>query len=117
MKRLLNAVAVGSVFLSAVTIHAVAAYASPVYELATTTPPAGGNIAVYRLNVASGEVANVTSYPAINIVEPAPIPPGNYRLYVVMASGGTYWLYRLETESGRTWFFANNTWNESTRTK
>jgi hypothetical protein len=103
----------GLFFVSAI-VGSVTALASPAYELAMTTPGSAG-ISVFRVDVASGAVSNVSNTPIVNMADPQPIPPGNYRLFVATsADGKTYWLYRIETESGRTWYIANNTWREVT---
>jgi hypothetical protein len=102
-------------FVSVMATGPAPALASPSYELVTTTPGSGTTLYVYRINVASGEVSNVSNTPIINMTDPQPIPAGNYRLFIVTQSNGTtYWIYRLETESGRTWFLTNNTWKEVT---
>jgi hypothetical protein len=105
----------GGLFFVSAIVGSAPAFASPTYELAMTAPGASGITNVFRVNVASGAVSNVSNTPIVNIADPQPIPPGNYRLFVATsADGKTFWLYRLETESGRTWFIANNTWREVT---
>jgi hypothetical protein len=53
-----------------------------------------------------------------DITDPQAIPVGKYRLYhAETPDNKTYWLYRLETQSGRTWFCSNNVWTEVTRAK
>jgi hypothetical protein len=100
---------------SAAEVASTPALAVPTYELAMTTPATSGNLTVYRLNVASVVVANVSSSPMTNVIDPQPVPPGSYRVFVASSGDGkTYWLYRLETESGRTWFLNNGSWKEVT---
>jgi hypothetical protein len=102
-------------FVYVTAVGSRAALAAPSYELAMTTPGGSGALTVYRINVASGEVANVSEIPSTNIVDPQPVPAANYRLFVATQSNGTtYWLYRLETESGRTWFLSGGAWKEVT---
>jgi hypothetical protein len=83
------------------------------YELTVIPPAMGAGIAVFRLNVTTGQVSNVTGAPASDVTDPQAIPPGEYHLYFAETPDNkTFWLYRLETHTGRTWFDGNNSWTE-----
>ncbi len=91
-----------------------ASLAAHAFELTLVPPVPNGNPSIYRINIASGQVSNVTGVTAVATQDPQPIPAGDYRLYSVSSADGkgTFWLYRLETQSGRTWFLSNNGWGE-----
>ena len=83
------------------------------YELAVIAPEIGGGPTVYRINVASGQVRNVSGSNISDVNDSQAIPAGKYRLYIGQTPDNkTYWLYRLETVTVRTWFYSNNTWTE-----
>jgi hypothetical protein len=83
------------------------------YELTVIRPDASDGVTVYRINVETGLVSNVTGATAADVAESQPLPAGEYRLYSAQTPDKkSYWLYRLDTRSGRTWFFSNNAWNE-----
>ena len=95
-----------------------AACAQQGYELTMITPSTAGSMAAYRLNVATGQVSNVSGSTSSEVQEPQNIPAGQYRLYSVQTLDKvSYWLYRLETQTGRTWFLSNNSWTEVTQGK
>jgi hypothetical protein len=83
------------------------------YELAVIPPATGASgITVFRINVASGHVSSV-GLTLTATKDERPIPPGKYRLYFSETPDNKkYWLYRLETQTGRTWFLSDNIWTE-----
>ena len=49
----------------------------------------------------------------MDVKDPQPIPAGEYRLYGTETSDNEiFWLYRLETQTGRTWYYSDNSWTE-----
>jgi len=83
------------------------------YDMALIPPPQGGAPTVYRINVTSGEVSSISGSAFSVIKDPQAIPAGKYQLYFTATPDNkTYWLYRLETQSGRTWFCSGTTWAE-----
>ena len=92
--------------------------AADAYEMALVPPPAGGSPSIFRLNVSTGDVSYVSGTSYLGVPEPQPIPSGTYRLYLTPASDNkVFWLYRLESQTGRTWFYSNNTWIEVVQAK
>ena len=67
----------------------------------------------FQINVATGQVGSVwgnTTATLTPVKEPAPLPAGEYHLYVVpnpQADGNVYWMVnRMEVNSGRLWSLA-----------
>ena len=114
-------------FISRVTVFAAIALALTAigsaksmaedgYELAYIPPEIGGSPTIYRINVASGQVSSLGATAFSTVTDPQPIPGGKYRLYSTQTPDNkSYWLYRLETQTGRTWFYSNNSWTEVTQ--
>jgi hypothetical protein len=83
------------------------------YDLAFIAPPTGGGMTAFRINVATGQVSNVSGANASDVKDPQAIPAGKYRLYTIETPDNkSFWLYRLETQTGRTWFYSDNSWTE-----
>jgi hypothetical protein len=115
MKILANAIAISAICLLLTCVGETRAAAGSAYELTLIPPTETGSPTIFRLDVVTGQVSDVSGSSAVNTKDPQPIPPGVYRLYATQTSDNkTYWLYRLETLSGRTWFISNNTWSEVT---
>jgi len=72
------------------------------------------NARLFReINVTTSQVTNVSSSSYVDVKDPQPIPPGEYRLYGTETSDNEiFWLYRLETQTGRTWYYSDNSWTE-----
>ena len=108
----------GAAMFTAITLTiaatgSVSSFAADSYELTLVPPATGENPTAFRLNVATGQVSNVTGSPASDVQDPQPIPAGEYRLYFTQTSDNKlFWLYRLDTRTGRTWFDGSNTWSE-----
>jgi len=70
-----------------------------------------------RMNVPTGQTFSFTSVedsPFAAVAEPAPIPRGDYHLYLAWApanaSGKDWWtLARIDRKSGRTWLMTGST--------
>jgi hypothetical protein len=115
MKILANAIAISAICFFLTCAYETQAAAGSAYELTLIPPTETGSPTIFRLDVVTGQVSDVSGSPAVAMKDPQPIPPGIYRLYATQTSDNkTYWLYRLETLSGRTWFISNNTWSEVT---
>lgn len=100
--------------LAVALLAATPSFAGSAYELTIAPPAPSGGPTLYRLNVATGAV-DFTGGDHFNPTkEQGSIPPGTYRLYVVPAPAGRdgFWLYRLDTQSGRTWSLTNAVWAE-----
>ncbi|MGP8233148.1 MAG: hypothetical protein ACLQL2_10860 [Methylovirgula sp.] len=107
--------AIGLFLLLAVTCAgATASLAAPAYELTVVTPGGSVTPVIYRLNVASGEVSYTYGVNFSSTKDPQPVPQGAYRLYAATGTDGkgSYWLYRLETQSGRLWVLGAGIWSE-----
>jgi hypothetical protein len=103
-----------SLFLVMTCAFAAPSLAAPAYELAVVPPVPNGSPFVYRINVASGEVSYVSGNNFLALKDAQPIPPGSYHLHLQMSTDGkgTYWLYRSDAETGRTWFLGAGSWTE-----
>ncbi len=94
---------------------APAAFAAPAYEM-TLVPasPATGPV-YFRINVAPGQVTYIGGgNQFVLTVDAAPLPQGNYHLYEAEAPDGkgSYWMYRMDSQSGRAWFLTGGAWTE-----
>jgi hypothetical protein len=113
MRFLSRVTAFAAITLTLMTVGGTQSWAADSYELTIVTPAVGGSPIVYRIDVATGKVSNVSASPAADVGDPQAIPAGAYQLYVSETPDNkSYWLYRLETETGRTWFYSNNSWTE-----
>jgi hypothetical protein len=112
--RLLSRLAIlAAMTLSLAAIGSTGSLAADSYTLTIIPPAMGGNPTAFRINVATGQVSNVSGSPSTNVTDPQPIPAGTYRLYsTATPDNKIFWLYRLDTQTGRTWFDSNNSWNE-----
>lgn len=114
MQRLMRS-ATGLFLLIAVTCTGTAVFAAPsAYEVTVVTPGGSATPIIYRLNVATGEVSYTYGVNFSGTKDPQPVPQGTYKLYAASATDGkgNYWLYRLETQSGRLWVLGAGVWNE-----
>ena len=113
MRFLSQLTAFAVIALTLTAIGSTKSLAEDGYDLAVVRPVNSGSITFYRVNVATGQVSNVTGSPVSNVNDPQPIPAGKYRLFIGETPDHTsYWLYRLETASGRIWFYSNNSFTE-----
>ncbi len=114
MPPLSKLIGAAALFLAMTSVFAAPSLASPAYELALTAPAAGAGPSIYRINVASGEVSYVSGNNFLGLRDAQPIPPGDYHLHVAISTDGkgTYWLYRLDAATGRTWFLSTGSWTE-----
>jgi len=113
MRSISKAIAAALVVLALTAAVSAPSSAAGGYELTMLPPPPNGNPTVFRLNVTTGQVSDVSGQNAVNTSDPQPLPTGVYRLYVVVTPDAkTFWLCRLETLTGRTWYIDNNVWNE-----
>ncbi len=111
MRRLaMIVVALGLAVGGAMT--APAASAAPAYEVAIVAGQVGGSPTTYRITVATGLVVTVGTL-LVPTVDAGPLPPGDYHLFVTETPDNkTYWLYRMDSQSGRMWFLNANSWGE-----
>jgi hypothetical protein len=102
-----------AITLTVTATGSVTCFAADGYELTLVPPAMGAGLTAFRLNVATGQVSNVTGAAASDVQDPQPIPAGEYRLYFTQTPDNkTFWLYRLDTRTGRAWFDGNNSWSE-----
>jgi hypothetical protein len=101
-------------FLVMTCIGTSATLGAAAYELTIVPPGLSSSPEIYRLDVASGSVAYVSGNNYAATSDPQPVPPSTYRLYTTVSGDnkGTYWLYRLDMQSGRTWFLSSGVWHE-----
>ena len=115
MKNLISTMSGTALFFGATLFNIAPSHADGAYELTVVRPGLNQVPTVYRTNVASGQVAYVAGGTAfLDVKDPQSIPPGNYHLYFVTSEDkkGSFWLYRLDQQSGRTWYISNSTWYE-----
>jgi len=113
MRLLTQFTTVAAITLTLTAIGSTGSLAEDVYEMAFIAPAIGGGPTVFRINVATGQVGTLGTSAFSDVADPQPIPAGKYRLYVaVTPDNKSFWLYRLETQTGRTWFYSNNNWSE-----
>jgi hypothetical protein len=113
MRFLSRVTALAAITLALAAIGSTGSLAQDGYELAFIAPPAGGGITAFRINVATGQVSNVSGASPADVKDPQAIPAGKYRLYTSETPDNkAFWLYRLETQTGRTWFYSDNSWTE-----
>ncbi len=116
MKDLPNFVSPTALFLTMSLAGAGVALGDSTYELTLIRPGLNEYPTLFRTNVASGQVNYLfgggTNFQIV--ADPKPVPPGSYHLYGVTSEDkkGSYWLYRIDQQSGRTWYISNNTWYE-----
>jgi hypothetical protein len=93
------------------TLAASAAFAVASYEMVILPPPVGGAPQFYRIDVATGQVMSVGT--ALVLTKDASLPQGSYHLYQVASPDAkSYWVYRMDSQSGRVWFLQNGVWTE-----
>jgi hypothetical protein len=114
MVPLSKLIRIASLFLVMTCVFAAPSLAAPAYELTVVPPAPNGAPFIYRINVASGEVSYVSGNNFLAIKDSSQIPPGSYHLHLQMGTDnkGTYWLYRSDAETGRTWFLSAGVWTE-----
>jgi hypothetical protein len=113
MRPLSRLAMLAAMSLSLAAIGSTRSLAADAYEIAVIPPPIGGGPTMFRLNVTTGQVSLVSVSPSTDVTDPQPIPAGTYRLYSTEPPDNkSFWLYRLETQSGRTWYYSNNSWIE-----
>lgn len=89
------------------------AHASSSYEMAVLPASSAAGPTYYRVNVATGQVNYITGTQFAATKDAAALPQGDYHLYPQLSPDGkTYWLYRMDAQSGRTWFLSNDSWTE-----
>jgi hypothetical protein len=103
-----------SFFLVMTCAFATPSLAASPYEITVVPPVPNGSPSIYRINVASGEVSYVSGNNFLAIKDTQPIPPGSYHLHLQTSTDGkgTYWLYRSDADTGRTWFLSAGIWTE-----
>jgi hypothetical protein len=110
--------------ISVVFSGAGPARAADAYEV-VLVQPASADVALglFRINVASGQVVTAWGYVKTytTTVESAPLPAGEYHLHLgeSLDRKGSWYLYRVDSNSGRMWVAAGGgnapfTWNEIT---
>src|SRR5579862_2321870 len=110
MKRLAIAVLAAQLLFAPI---ASAAHASSSYEMAIVPASNIAGPTYYRVNVATGQVNYISGTQFTATKDAAALPQGDYHLYPQLSPDGkTYWLYRMDSQSGRTWFLSNDSWTE-----
>jgi hypothetical protein len=113
MRFLTRVTTVAAITLTLTAAGSTGSRAEDGYEIAIVPPVTGGGPTVFRINIASGQVSNASGTNLSDVKDPQAVPAGKYRLYVaVTPDNKTFWLYRLDTQTGRTWFDSDNTWTE-----
>ena len=67
---------------------------------------------IYRIDTATGSVASSNNGGAyVSTSDPTPIPQGEYHLrYVQSVDGKSYWLYRMDLQTGHSWSLTGTGW-------
>jgi gamma-glutamylcyclotransferase (GGCT)/AIG2-like uncharacterized protein YtfP len=92
---------------------APAAFAAPSYQMVVVPPAVAGSPTYFRINVATGQVMYIGGTQFVLTMDSAPLPQGDYHLYsAATPDGKSYWMYRMDSQSGRTWFITSGTWTE-----
>jgi hypothetical protein len=118
MRHFLQAAMLAATIPTLTAIGSASSLAGDGYELTIIRPDASDGVTVYRINVETGLVTNVSGATAADVSDPQPVPVGEYQLYSAQTPDKkSYWLYRLDKNSGRTWYFSNNAWNEVMQAK
>jgi hypothetical protein len=113
MRFLSPATTLAGLFLLLSALGSGGSLAADAYDLVVLRPPQGGAGMVFRLDVTTGQVSAVSGSGFAPVKDPQPIPLGLYRLYPSETPDkASFWLYRLETLSGRLWSYANGAWSE-----
>jgi hypothetical protein len=113
MRFLSKLAAFAAISLTFTAIGNTSSLAEDGYELAMLPPATGGSITVFRINTATGQVSSVSGTSMSPVADPETLPAGKYRLYFSQTPDNkSFWLYRLETTTGRTWFDGSNSWTE-----
>jgi hypothetical protein len=115
MRRLTNFVGALCFFPIFTLVGTTVSFAAPAYELTIIPPASGGIPKVFRIEVASGLVSYISRSDFVAMKEPQNLPAGAYHLYPAVSPNGnkTYWVYRFDAQSGRTWFLtSSNSWQE-----
>jgi hypothetical protein len=98
-------------FFSAMVLEATPAFAAHAYEMTIVPPTSALGFTVYRIDTATGAVASVGANQYVLTSDPAPIPQGDYHLrYVQSADGKSFWLYRMDSQTGHTWSLIGTGW-------
>jgi len=94
-----------AIFLIFAAAGSARSLAADGYGLTFVVPPPGGSPTVFRINVTTGQVTNVSGSSYVDVKDPQPIPPGEYRLYSTETSDNkVFWLYLAEL------LFASDAW-------
>jgi hypothetical protein len=110
--RILHALfCITPLFFSAMVLEATPAFAAHAFEMTIVPPTSALGFTVYRIDTATGAVASVGAAKYLLTSDPTPIPQGDYHLrYVQSTDGKSFWLYRTDSQTGRTWSLAGVGW-------
>jgi hypothetical protein len=104
MKHLAIVVAASLVLAVAGAGVAPAAFAAPAYEMIWYIITGGPSF--LRIQVATGQVVTARGSQLVLTVDPAPLPAGDYHLYLEQVDARSWYLNRMDSQSGRTWFLS-----------
>jgi hypothetical protein len=110
--RILNAVFFISLLsLSALLMGPTPAFAAHAYEMTIVPPTTALAFPIYRIDPATGVVASSNGSGYLPTSDPSALPRGDYHLrYVQSVDGKNYWLYRMDSQTGRTWSLVGTAW-------
>jgi hypothetical protein len=100
-----------SLFLSAMVLEATPAFAAHAYEMMVVPPTSAIGINVYRIDTATGSVASINGLAYAPTADPTPLPQGDYHLrYAQSFDGKTFWVYRMDSQTGHSWSLGGTGW-------
>ncbi len=98
-------------FLSAMVLESTPAFAAHAYEMTVIPATAALTFNVYRIDTATGSVVSSNGVGYVKTSDPTPLPQGDYHLrYAQSFDGKSYWLYRMDSQTGRTWNLTGPGW-------
>jgi hypothetical protein len=87
--------------------------AAALYEELALTPPNGNAANFFRINISTGDTIITFNSQYSKIVDPTPIPVGDYHLYIAETPDTkNYSLERMDRLTGRIWTFGSGKWAE-----
>jgi hypothetical protein len=113
MRHLAMIVVTTSLVLALADVAAApAAVAAPAYEMILIPPSAASGPTYFRINVATGQAMYNLGTQFVPTVDASPLPQGDYHLYPAVKDDGkgSYWLYKMDSQSGHAWFLTSGAW-------
>jgi hypothetical protein len=119
MRKIRTSLCLALSIFSLVVLGAPPALAAHAFEMTIVPPTSALGYTVYRVDIATGVVTFIDSQGQYaKTADPDPIPQGDYHLkFTQAADGKTYWIYRMDSQTGRTWSLVGTTWTATPEPK